>query len=589
MAKEDLKFKIVTDPDKAIAGMAKAIAKLESVNAKLKKVNKTGKKTKPALGGFGKVAGDVGKMAAGFITAQAAIAGAKKVLGAFVSSLQEAVKLRKQFSGMAMTADERALGLADLRGDVTDEGIDAAKKYIANLAKKTGITRDPAKSIIFFSESQLGANTPEAAASALSIAKFAGPAGLDAESVKMIPKILGNKPLGADTPEEIEHVLDVIKKTSLMSVATPGELLPAIMKFYDYGMGLGFKHEELMAMMATAVAVTGSVEEAATHVLGGLQISKGKTTKALEFYGEAAKKRGKDWGQMEAPERYAFVSELYQEAEEKSPAAKDEFTVKVGGKGEKYVAAMLGESGQELYRGYLDQINEPEIAGLNERTFQDYKTTRLFKQRVLQIQGEEAKETVAIKRRAEVALEKITGDILEISHANLESVPDHIKAGLTLDSLEKSAISRMVVRESLRVAKEKAKPGTPGYAELQRLENELPGIGAFSIFPDYVEEAYKATSGFSMDGHTGSDIASNVDFYLPTTYAGGRKVYQEGFKEYFGISQEATTVEKENTDAIKEHTTALQDNTAALLRASSGLGRGIDRQATYQASNQELD
>lgn len=130
MAKKDLDFNINADPRKAIQAMAKVVDKQEVAIQKLKKMNQEGRKTKKSLSDLGGskmtgVIGEIGKIATGFFTAQAAIGGVRKILGLFINDLQEAIRIQNALGAASKTNLQASMDV--IQGWTGARGIDIDK------------------------------------------------------------------------------------------------------------------------------------------------------------------------------------------------------------------------------------------------------------------------------------------------------------------------------------------------------------------------------------------------------------------------------------------------------------------------------
>lgn len=97
------KFILEADQAKAVSAFLKVVEAQDKTARGLKNINREGKKTKQTLDGFGKVASDVGKMAAGFLSAQGAIAGVRKIMQLLIAEFEDLK--RKQEDAARATMD----------------------------------------------------------------------------------------------------------------------------------------------------------------------------------------------------------------------------------------------------------------------------------------------------------------------------------------------------------------------------------------------------------------------------------------------------------------------------------------------------
>ena len=118
-------------------------------------------------------------------------------------------------------------------------------------------------------------------------------------------------------------------------------------------------------------------------------------------------------------------------------------------------------------------------------------------------------------------------------------------------------VAEMLIAANLKLGLEAAPGGTRQRAELLALQKELPLIESFRLNPEFVRRAYLATEGFTLPERLGR----RADAPAATAY-------QRGFREYFGLSEEATGDQlkavEEHTKALKEHAVALKGQTQVM-------------------------
>lgn len=107
MGKGDLDLKISADPQKALNDLAKVNVKLEDMNAKLKRQNTEAKKTTRSMkdmgSPLGKMVKDAGALAAGFLSAQGAIAVLAKGLKTAKAELEDIRRKEAEAAQQTMT------------------------------------------------------------------------------------------------------------------------------------------------------------------------------------------------------------------------------------------------------------------------------------------------------------------------------------------------------------------------------------------------------------------------------------------------------------------------------------------------------
>ncbi len=135
MAKSDINYVITSNPDKALADMAKVIAKQEESIAKLKEANRESRKTKESFEGMGsglaQITADVGKIAAGFLTANGAISLAKKGLELFKEEIAEILRDQEKMARAQLTfSSDFSRVIGQSFGMAGIENLDALRRQV---------------------------------------------------------------------------------------------------------------------------------------------------------------------------------------------------------------------------------------------------------------------------------------------------------------------------------------------------------------------------------------------------------------------------------------------------------------------------
>ena len=187
--KGDMDFKITADPMKAVNDLSKVVAKQEDVIAKLKMQNREGRKVKQGMDDVGGTAnrttGSILRWAGGLLS----IGGAVHGLRAVVAEMETAAALKKEMYETALSVEQLAQSLAHVRGDMSAAGRKAATADIFDIAKQATVTPAVAQQLLFFAESTFPQSKEKARTAAITIGKFAAPAGLTPEEVEVIPRI----------------------------------------------------------------------------------------------------------------------------------------------------------------------------------------------------------------------------------------------------------------------------------------------------------------------------------------------------------------------------------------------------------------
>jgi len=482
-------FVLEANEAKAVAAFLKVVDAQDRTIAKNRQMSREGERASKSMSG-------VGGSVAGWLTGFASVGTVIQGLRSIVAEMEKATQLRKEMQEVALTTEQLSMKIAHLRTDVSVGGIAAVTKDVADIAKQTASALDVASRALFFSESAMGAGTARAKSAAMTITKFAGPAGLTPEETILIPKIFDIT--RAYTEKQQMVILNQLRAATAASIAETGEFIQPFVTPMTLAMQQGFTFSQALAQMVAAIQTTGSVEKAGTEAKTALEIAAGRTVQAMEFYQKEGRKRGVDYGGLKAPERYEFVRGLYQEFEGAGPRAMDVFKTKVGAKGFSFIRAMFGEAGQRKYFEVLPEIEAARESDAVQQMAEQYMTllTAAARQRERRTQIGQAR--IAGERQPGIALTEEVQASLKTAKGSAKGWGDAIKFGLTPESLEKRYMAGVVLRENLLLALETAEKGTPERAALLQLYTQTWEPKPFSIRPDYLESVYKATEGFGL-------------------------------------------------------------------------------------------
>ncbi|MHC4123923.1 MAG: hypothetical protein ACYSSI_10145 [Planctomycetota bacterium] len=538
-------FILEADKGKAVAAFLDLIDKQEKTTAGLRKMNKEGRKAGDATARGAKnagkelkgVSGEMGKVGqaakssmtnitswiAGFASVTSIAMGIKKI----VDGMKEAAGLRKEMLGVAVSTEQLSLKIANLRRDVSEKGVETVTKDIADISRKTKVPLDVASQMLFYSESALGAGTKTAKSAAMTIGEFAGPAGLTSEEVKQIPKLFSITK--ADTRKKQLELLNQMYAATRESIAEAGEWVEPFVSTVVSDIERGFTPAESMARFTSAIETTGSIAEAANMSKRLIDVVSGRNKQALEFLSkqfateEAGRmgvdvskfmrkkksgelelevgkleehlvsKGGKTFGQMTDPERFVYGEKLYLKA--KAEGRTDWLKTQLDTKGFAAMRALYSETARRKYAEVLPKIEAAKESDVVQQMSKQYQGLMTAKSIGRQTRKTMAQSRLGKEREPDVVLSEITDDVFKLYKAGLEGLGEYVK--VSAYPAKKRHISRMIVRQNLGLALEKAEGGQK-YAEIESLMKEFEQTTFLSTHPELVGRLSKATKGFSL-------------------------------------------------------------------------------------------
>jgi len=562
------KFILEADQAKAVGAFLKVVDAQKKTERGMRNINREGAKTNKTMAG-------IGRSVAGWLGGFASIAGVVRGLQAINAEMEKSKRLRGEMYQVAQTTEQLSLKIAHLRKDVSESGLGGVTKDIAEISRRTAASLESVTAALFYAESAMGAGTPAAKAAALTISKFAAPAGLVPEEVKLLPKIFDI--MKADTEKKQMAILNQLRAATGASIAETGEFIqPFIRPLVGY-LQRGFTFPQAAGRMVGAIQVAGTPEEAATVMRTALDIGAGRTEKAMKFYGAEARKRGIDYGTLADPERFAFAQTLFQEAEKKGPATMDRLKVMVGAKGFEAMRRMFGEAAQ---RKYMEVFPEIEAAA----TATDVQNMAQLYQKLLSAEktGRERRVQLGATRigremRPSIVYRQMTEDILRDVHAQEVGITDYMRGAFQTDIMQESRIGHMMLRENLALALEQTR-GRPEEAGIRGLIKDYGQISYPTFHPEFMGRAYQATGGFGMVEEAGrfAEWPTMEELYriktggayggpggIPISEEGVRpEYYMRGLETHYGISEESAKKIVESLDRLND----------TLQQGSAGVG-----------------
>ncbi len=537
--KGDMDFKITADPMKAVQGLAKVVAKQEEVIAKLREQNRLGRQTKQGMNDIGGTAdrttGSILRWAGGLLSIGGAVQGLRSV----VAEMEKAAALRAGMRETALSVEQLSLKIAHLRGDVSMGGIAAVTKDIAAISRQARVSLDVAAKAQFYSESAIPEDLAMATTSALSIAKFAAPAGLTPEDVIGVPRIF--KALKAKTQEQQLHILGQIYESTTRSLAETGPFLQAFTKPMISLYQRGFTFPQSLGMMAAAVETSGEIAEAGTTATSGVAVITGRTGKAIEYLRKVGKKRGVDFSALTDIERLGFMRELFEETEKAGPRAMDEMKIKMGGKGFDYLRRLFSELGKQQY-DLVTAAAEQATGDIIEQLAEQYKGLMTAEQTLQQRRKTLAEERTGRERRPDIVLRNMTKEVLEQVRANLVGGGEYTAMALTPGGFERKTTANLILSENIGLAYEFAKGEEK--KNIAELYKQFSKTWFLTNKPDMIKQIYEATEGFGLMEKHGrlAEMEPLMQEVVGGDVTGVKyrrsELYTRGLKNYFGIGAE---------------------------------------------------
>jgi len=544
--KGDLDFKITADPMRAITDLSKLVSKQEEVIQKLKQQNAEARKVDGGMRNVGDTAkntlGSIMAWAGGLLTIGTAVRGIRAV----VAEMEKAVALRQGMHQAALSVEELALKLAQVRGDMSAAGRKTAISDIFGVSRQTSIPPAVAKELLFYAESTFPGQPAMAKATATDIAKFAGPAGLMPEDVQGIARIF--KAVGAKTTEERKKVLGQIYEATSKSIAETGPFLQAFTKPMITTLERGFTLPQSLALMGAAVEASGDVAEAGTTAASGIAVIAGRTEKAVDYLTKEGKRRGVDFMALTDIQRLEFMRVLYDEAKAGGPKTMTKMGLRMGPRGFDYLRRLYSPLGQQQYE-LIQTAAGGATGAIIDKMFGEYEDVWMTAE---QTQAErrktQAQAKVGQERRPDIVLREMTQDAVDLAKARLEGPREYIGMGLRPAGKERDITRRMILRENLALAMEQAQPGTGEAENIARMAEEMRNTLYLTAHPELIEEIYKATEGFTLiekakrlagkEAYQGV-MPANWNIETPSLRD---PVFMRGVKELYGV--EKTPAEK---------------------------------------------
>ncbi len=523
-----------------------------------KKLSRQGKQTSQSLEGIGK---SIMGWAAGIASVATFVRGLRNV-----SEETEKIKQsQKEMYDIALTNEERILKLAHLRGDVSLGNIQKIRKETEALALKTSVPFGTAASLKFYMESALGTG-PAAITAAEAALKFAGPARIQPEELALIPAVI--KKWEAATPKEQSELFSAVYGGTKASLADVGQYIPQLMTVQSTAKEYGFTLAQTLALLTTAIEAAG-LEKSGQTLMSSMLYGTGRSKKAHEYLSGEAARKGKEWGEMGAVERYWFTAGLYEEAREKGPAAEDVFKLAVGGKGYQYFQQMFSATSRRKYEEVLPAIMEKVSSDIVDVMAEQFQRLPLAVKTRHATFAETGAATTGEKKSPFAVLSEITTETIKQADANVRGWGDIIRFGLTPEKFRMFNMAQNVLQENLLLAIKESEAGSPERNRLLRLYRQTYQPSPFSIRPDYLKDVYEATEGFELVGRKG-ELATDEFRKMVAREAGlaggiGRpKHYTRGIEAYYGIAE-----------AMEEHTKALKRNTEAIDQFVEKMTTGV--------------
>jgi hypothetical protein len=500
---EKEKFTAVIDVDtaRAIQALTAYRQSFENANRETKKGETGADDAGKKIGGLsGVVQGatkDLAAYALGFGSVGVAVRSITGLVNEMAQATQKSVQRGREFLDLAVSMEQTAMKLAQLRGDISQIGIGGSRRDILNLARETGTTPQQAERAIFFGESAFGRGTQAGLAAGKTVSMMAGPAGLSPQEVKQIPKLFSI--LGATTEQSQLRALNMLNRAAGGSIAELGEFTDPFISAVVSMIERGIPYDEALAYMQTGIQTSGSPAEAATNIQRLTDISAGRTEGGLEFLSTKAAEQGVDFGALSDRERLAFTRDLFLRTKAAGPAAMDELKTKLDVRGFATLRAMYSDAGLRQFDKAMGEIPQAGMSGEVESMYRQYQGSLTAEQNRMQVQAIEAQIKTIDGNRGRAMLGKTTDDLFKLYEESRTAGEVFAHAGPASDSRSRRRLRREFLRTQLDAAREMA--DTP--EEQANIDRLLGNLGS-TIFDlddrEMIGEIYEATHRFrAMD------------------------------------------------------------------------------------------
>ncbi|MBN1126920.1 MAG: hypothetical protein JXA82_18100 [Sedimentisphaerales bacterium] len=524
--KSDLHLEWSANAEKMLSEMGKTINKQQQAIDKLKDQNRHAREALKSMQDLGRGGGKSGdEIKSGMDKAKDSAREAGKVfrsvLGLFgmaslggaavatirniIKLLEEAKQLRQEFTGETLSLDRLAQPLASLRKDVSQAGIDAARRSIESVATETRLPHQTAERLLYFAESVYAPGSEQARTAAIESGKLAAAVGMDAEAAAKLPNILRLN--NANTAQQQKVVLNKILAAASASVAEAPEYVASMPKMMGVGFGLGYNLDQVLANYNAMIAMHGGdTAEAATATLRGYAVTAGRQNKAMDFLGKHAAERGMDFRAMNDPQRREFVRQLYLELE--AQGRKDEMK-ELDAKGFQAILMMSSPQAREIEAGVAPKIAQAGQTLPGEAMFADYTSTRSAFDVENQLRAERAKAAAGRKHFVYSQFEQQVETINKLGKEDADTAKRMLFYATMHKGIEQRAVGYTYLYEQLAAEMEQTDRGSEKQKQLEELWDRLSRTNFLSTNKDLVNEVYESTQGFTAIQRLGEPYDAN--------------------------------------------------------------------------------
>ncbi len=494
MADEDIKMLFEGDDRGLLRSFLAINGAVKQVDENLNQIGKKAKAGNTEFSAMNGLLKTATTSAVGFVGSFASFGSVLKIAKDYNEQLKEMIGLQKEYKTAAASTEQLAIKIANLPGrkDLSAEGLKKVGDLITSISMQTGISRDVAKSLLFYSESAMGSG-PAGMTAAMNIARFASSAQLAPEEVKQLPKLFNLT--GATGSEQQNVVLSKLYQAAGNSIAETGEFLNPFVSAVTNYLNRGYSYEESLARMTSAVEATGSVAEAGEMTERLAAITTGRNKKAMEFLEKEAKKQRMDFSSMADPQRTAFVQTLWDQYS--ASGKRDMFKSEMDSRGYEAMLALFGPAAQKKYNEILPLVSNPDLSALGTMHGQ-YMGSITAKSNVREAITASMQTDIGQGTSGATAFWGLVDELHNQMRASPLQMGERISLALRPEISEKNSMAKSLAERLIYPRLWSTERGTPEYQELYNLKEELYNTPVWRDKPELLNRLGEMTGGFKQ-------------------------------------------------------------------------------------------
>ena len=322
MGKSTTKLVFEGDVGDAILGIVKLVEKMKDVKGEVKDFGKVSKDTDI----LGNSINNAANSAKNFIGAFFGITGIVAAIKSAVDYMKEVVVQQNKLATTAETVEQMGLKLAALRGDVSKAGVGKVISEATTRGVSFGIPLQLSSQIGLSTETNMGRGTAGAKQAADTIAKFAGPMGLQESEIDNLSRLFQLE--GATTKESQERIVNKLIAAQQGSKTTMGQFITPFVSGYVAEKRKGIGLDQALAMNTAAIEATGSVGEASNAQEMMIRMLTEPSALGFKFLKGQGRREGVNYMGLDTTERIEFGRAEYEKYKEAGQL--DIFRTKMG-------------------------------------------------------------------------------------------------------------------------------------------------------------------------------------------------------------------------------------------------------------------